>query len=321
MNCHRVRVTALVAAWFAAVSACATPSSAREGGPAAIELFVLGVAQDGGVPHFGCSRPCCKRARREGRTLSPACLGIVERESGRLLLIEATPAVEAQTAALHRLAGVEGRGRRPVDAVLLTHAHVGHYLGLAHFGREVASTDRLPVHASPRMAAFLRGHAPWKQLVELSQIEVTEHAARVSFEPIPGLSVTAIPVPHRDEFSDTMAYVLRGPNRAALFVPDVDAWGGNETLLDELLHGVDVAYIDGTFYDGRELPERNLAEIRHPLMTDTMDRLAVRAKAHPASVRFLHLNHTNPALHDPVLRRAIEARGFAIAEEGERVAL
>ena len=311
--------------WFAAAlatwCACAAPSRSLGLEPATVELFVLGIAQDGGVPHFGCSRECCEGARREGRALSPACLGVVERASGRLLLVEATPAVESQTVMLHHLAGVEGRGRRPVDAVLLTHAHIGHYLGLAHFGREVASTDRMPTHASPRMAAFLRGHAPWKQLVELSQLEVVEHAPRTPFSPIPGLTVTAIPVPHRDEFSDTMAYVLRGPNKAALFVPDVDRWEGNEALLDELLHGVDVAYVDGTFYDGRELPERNLAEIRHPLMTDTMSRLAERAKARPGSVRFLHLNHTNPALRDDSLRRAIEASGFAIASEGERVAL
>lgn len=314
------RAAALVVA-VAMGCACAAPSRGNDTSSPAVELFVLGIAQDGGVPHFGCSRECCERARRERRTLSPACLGVVERTSGRLLLVEATPGVEAQAALLHRLAGVEDRGRRPVDAVLLTHAHVGHYLGLAHFGREVASTDRLPTHVSPRMAAFLRGHAPWKQLVELSQVEVVEHGPRAPFSPIPGLTVTAIPVPHRDEFSDTMAYVLRGPSKAALFVPDVDRWDGNEALLDELLRDVDVAYVDGTFYDGRELPERNLAEIRHPLMTDTMERLAERAKARPGSVRFLHLNHTNPALWDDSLRRAIEARGFAIAAEGERVAL
>jgi pyrroloquinoline quinone biosynthesis protein B len=314
---HTASLAVAIAAWCS----CVAPSHGSEAAPPAVELFVLGIAQDGGLPHFGCSRECCERARREGRTLSPACLGVVDHTSGSLLVVEATPQVEAQTARLHRLAGVDARGRRPVDAVLLTHAHMGHYLGLAHFGREVASTDRLPVHASPRMAAFLREHAPWKQLVELGQIDVVEHAPRNAFAPMQGVSVTAIPVPHRDEFSDTMAYVLRGPRKSVLFVPDVDRWDGNEALLDELLHDVDVAYVDGTFYDGRELPERNLAEIRHPLMTDTMHRLSERAKARPGSVRFLHLNHTNPALHDAALRRAIEARGFAIAAEGERVAM
>ncbi|MCB9880055.1 MAG: pyrroloquinoline quinone biosynthesis protein PqqB, partial [Planctomycetes bacterium] len=43
--------------------------------------------------------------------------------------------------------------------------------------------------------------------------------------------------------------------------------------------------------------------------------------ARPGTLRFLHLNHTNPALHDAALRAAIEARGFAVAVAGERVAL
>lgn len=289
--------------------------------PPRCELFVLGVAQDGGLPHLGCEKPCCVEARRTGRTLYPACLGVHDRGAGRLLLVEATPRVEEQVARLHRLSGVEGRNRQPVDAVLVTHAHIGHYLGLAFFGREVASTSGLPVHCSARFAAFLREHGPWRQLVELGQIEPREFAPGAAFSPWPGLSVTAIPVPHRDEFSDTMAYVLRGPERAVLFVPDVDAWERRPGLLERLLDGVDVAYVDGTFYDGSELPERDLAEIRHPLMTRTMQLLAEVARRRPGAIRFIHLNHTNPALHDAALRREIEARGFRVAEPGERVSL
>jgi pyrroloquinoline quinone biosynthesis protein B len=118
-----------------------------------------------------------------------------------------------------------------------------------------------------------------------------------------------------------MAFVLQGPSRRLLFVPDVDAWEKAPGLLERLLAGVDVAYLDGTFYDGRELPDRALDEIPHPLMTRTMDRLAELAKARPGALRFVHLNHTNPALHDAALRRQIEARGFAIAAQGERVGL
>jgi pyrroloquinoline quinone biosynthesis protein B len=299
-------------------AACATPGPAPAG---ACELFVLGIAQDGGVPHFGCDKPCCAEARASGRSLGPASLGLVDHRNGKLLLIEATPAVERQTALLQQLAGVQGRGRRPVDAVLVTHAHIGHYLGLAHFGREVAATERLPVHCSPRFAAFLRGHGPWRQLVELGQIEPREFVIDEWFEPWPGVAVRAVAVPHRDEYSDTVAYVVRGPQRSVLFVPDVDAWERAPGLLERLLDGVDVAYLDGTFYDGSELPERNLAEIRHPLMTRTMALLGDVAKARPGKLRFLHLNHTNPALRDERVRAAVVAAGFAVASEGERVSL
>jgi pyrroloquinoline quinone biosynthesis protein B len=185
----------------------------------------------------------------------------------------------------------------------------------------VASTRELPVHCSPRFAAFLRQHGPWRQLVELGQISPREFEPGTAFSPWPGLTVTALPVPHRDEYSDTMAYVIRGSSRAVLFVPDVDAWEAEPGLLERLLAGVDVAYLDGTFYDGSELPGRNLAEVRHPMMTRTMDLLAETARQRPGAIRFIHLNHTNPALHDVRLRREFEARGFRVAEPGERVSL
>ncbi len=297
--------------------------TALEAAAPGVELFVLGVAQDGGLPHLGCEKPCCVEARRAGRVESPACLGLVDRRgaSPKLLMVEATPRVEEQAALLHQLAGVTGRGRAPVDAVMVTHAHIGHYLGLALFGREVVGAKDLPVWCSERFADYLRGHGPWKQLVELGQIDVRAFEVGARFQPWPGVSVQALQVPHRDEFSDTMAYKISGPNRTALFVPDVDAWSKVPGLLDQLLAGVDVAYLDATFYDGSELPNRSLDEIPHPLMTRTMDRLQEQARAEPGRLRFLHLNHTNPALHDDALRAAIEARGFAVAVMGERVAL
>ena len=303
------------------IGACVSSEPQLE--PVDVELFVLGIAQDGGLPHLGCERECCEEARASGRVEYPASLGIVDRRGGdpKLLLVEATPRVEEQTALLHKLAGVHGRGRSPVDAIMVTHAHIGHYLGLALFGREVVGAKNLPVWCSPRFADYLRGHGPWQQLVALKQIDVRAFVVGESFEPWPGVSVRAVAVPHRDEFSDTMAYVITGPSRSALFVPDVDAWERVPGLLAQLLEGVDVAYLDGTLYDGSELPDRNLSEIRHPLILRTMDMLAHVARAHPGRIRFLHLNHTNPALHDEHIRASITARGFAVAVMGERVRL
>ena len=288
------------------------------------EIVVLGRAQDGGMPHVGCERPCCTEARESGRRELPASLGIIDRKSGRLLLIEATPAIDEQIAMLHEIAGVTGRGRMPVDGVLLTHAHIGHYLGLAHFGREVASTKSVPVHVSPRFAEFLTSNGPWSQLIELKQIvlEVFEPGAR--FEILPGLWIEPVPVPHRDEFSDTMAYRIHGPQKTLLFAPDIDRWDAPSVgpeFIDDLFDGVDVAYIDATFYDGREIPGRNLQMIPHPPMIDSMERFSKHVERNPGSIRFIHLNHTNPALHDDTVIEEVNARGFMIARPGERTTL
>ncbi|MCC6783351.1 MAG: MBL fold metallo-hydrolase [Planctomycetes bacterium] len=303
------------------ISACANPRPVADRS-AGIAVYVLGRAQDGGLPHLGCEREaCCAAARRSGRIETPACLGIHDEASGALWLIEATPAIEAQVARLHSLTGTSARGRRPIDGVLVTHAHLGHYLGLAWLGREVAATSALPLFVSERFAEYLRTNGPWRQLVELGQVEPRPFAPGGRFTLRDGLEVEAIAVPHRDEFSDTVAFKLRGPTRTVLFCPDVDAWDRHDGLLERLLDDVDVAYLDATFYDGRELPERVRAEIPHPPMVDTMTRLAAFAASHPGAIRFIHLNHTNPAWNDAALRVSIEARGFSIAEPGERVRL
>ena len=286
------------------------------------DLYVLGRAQDGGLPHVGCEKACCREARASGRVETPACLGIHDRQTDRLLLIEATPAIEPQLALLAEKTGVAGRGRQPIDALLITHAHIGHYTGLIQLGREVASTKNLPTFVSPRMAAFLRTNGPWSQLVELGQLNLVEVDVNgVMFEPIEGLKVEAIGVPHREEFSDTMAFRIHGPDSTVLFCPDVDRWEAHDGLLASILEGVDVAYIDGTFYDGREVPGRNLSEIPHPAMISTMEQLEEYAQKQPGRIRFIHLNHTNPVWNDPVLQKEIEQRGFRLAEEGERVGL
>jgi len=303
----------------AGVAACATPPD--PGPRPAFELFVLGVAQDGAVPHLGCDKACCARARRAGRRLHPVSLGVHGTETGQLLLLEATPAIDAQVALLQELSGQRARGRAPVDGMLITHAHIGHYLGLAQLGREVAGTDRMPLWVSPRFAAFLRDNAPWSQLVALNQVELRVIEPGIPFEPLPGLEVTALAVPHRDEFSDTMAYRLRGPEHTALFVPDIDRWERTGDLLDQLFEGVDFAYVDGSFYDGRELPDRDMSEIPHPPMVDSMERFAERARARPGSIRFIHFNHTNPVLVDEQLRSEVRQRGFGLAERGDCVGL
>jgi len=311
----------LVLASMAGLSGCqSTPSGqeARMVEGARYDAWLLGRAQDGGLPHLGCERPCCAEARASGHVEHPCALGIKDRQTGELLLIEATPAVEPQIAMFHQLAGASGRGRSPVDGVLITHAHIGHYTGLMQFGEEVAATDHVPLHVTPRMADFLRSNDPWAQVIEYGQVDVREVQPGASCEPLDGLKVEFIAVPHREEHSDTVAFKVHGPQRTLLWVPDVDQWGRHDGLLAELLEGVDVAYVDATFYDGSELPGRDLSRIPHPLMIETMAMCEDEAAARPGVVRFIHLNHTNPALHDPALRAEIESKGFAIGEVGEK---
>jgi pyrroloquinoline quinone biosynthesis protein B len=136
------------------------------------------------------------------------------------------------------------------------------------------------------------------------------------------LAVTPVIVPHRDDVSETIGFRIDGPERRVLYVPDIDQWSEWSVPLEQILLGVDIAYLDGTFYQAGEVHGRDLAAIPHPPIADTMALLAPLPATLRARVRFIHLNHTNPAL-DPegAAARAVAEGGFALAVEGERVTL
>jgi pyrroloquinoline quinone biosynthesis protein B len=277
-----------------------------------VRAVVLGIAQDGGVPHIGCTQPLCVRARRDpSRRQRVACLGLIDDRAGSRFLIDATPDMPSQIDSLNQGHPVADR-RRPVDGILLTHAHIGHYTGLMYLGREALGARAVPVYATPRMAAFLKTSGPWSQLVALGQIELREVEPGREVALTPSLAVTPIAVPHRDELSDTVGYLVRGPTEALLYVPDIDKWEKWDRRLEDEVAGVGMALLDGTFFSADELAGRSLAEVPHPTVGETMARLAAVSRR----VAFIHLNHTNPLLWDDRARRDLSRRGFSVASDG-----
>jgi pyrroloquinoline quinone biosynthesis protein B len=161
-----------------------------------------------------------------------------------------------------------------------------------YLGRESINASKVPVYGTSRMTAFLGSNAPWNQLVSLGNIAITavQHDRPVALGD--GMQVTAFQVPHRDEFTDTVGYLIEGPNKKALFIPDIDQWSKWGRDIRALADTVDYAFLDGTFASSGEIPGRAIADIPHPLMSDTRARL----KGTRAQLWFIHLNHTNPEL-------------------------
>jgi pyrroloquinoline quinone biosynthesis protein B len=256
-------------------------------------IVVLGIAQDGGVPHLGCEKgPCAAVRRGERRAEKVACLGLTDGE--RAFLFDATPDLPSQ---------VHAMGVRAPSGVFLTHAHIGHYMGLVHLGKEVLGARGLPVYATPKMTQFLSTNAPWSALVANGNIEFRDNAD----VDLGGVRITAFQVPHRNEYADTVGFRIDGPRASAIFIPDIDRW---DVDIRAMVESVDVAFLDGSFLTADELPPHVMAKVAHPLVTDTMDRLDGLG----AKVRFIHLNHTNPLLDDA---SPVERRGCRVAREGD----
>ncbi len=293
--------------------ACAGRLGSTEGARA----VVLGVVQDGGLPHIGCRQEICAAAFSDAsKRQRVASLGLVDETAKERFLIDATPDLPSQIESLN--AGREVSDRlRPVDGILLTHAHAGHYAGLLYLGREALGAKGVPVYATARMARFLRENGPWSQLVALGNISLREIEPGREFLLTSDLRVTPILVPHRGEFSDTVAYRIRGPRRSLLYLPDIDGWKQWERRIEDEVAGVDSALLDGTFESTSEIPGRSQAEIPHPLISETVARLSsLRGK-----VFFIHLNHTNRLLWDDLVRGALLEAGFSVARDGQEFPL
>lgn len=295
-----------------ALGLAAVPSS-----EARVRAVVLGIAQDGGVPHIGCRQDLCVAARQDpSRRQRVASIGLIDSDGSRFL-IDATPDLASQIESLWGSESPADR-QRPLSGILLTHAHVGHYAGLMYLGREALGARGVPVYATPRMCRFLRENGPWSQLVSLGNIELREITPGQETALSPRLRVTALTVPHRDELSDTVAFRVRGPERSLLYVPDIDKWERWDRRIEDEVGRVDVALLDGTFLEASEIPGRSLADIPHPLVGETAARLDAALRAR---VRLIHLNHTNRLLWEPQRLGEPSLKGLALARDGEAFSL
>ncbi|HSR49275.1 MAG TPA: MBL fold metallo-hydrolase [Acidobacteriota bacterium] len=284
-------------------------------------LVVLGIAQDGGAPQTGSKHhPGWEDPAQVRRVVS---LGLVDPRSGRRWMFEATPDFKRQ---LHHLDRTAPHPDSPgLEGIFLTHAHIGHYTGLMLLGHESLGARQVPVYAMPRMGQFLRSNGPWDQLVRYGNIQLRDLRANETVELAADLKVTPLSVPHRQEYSEVVGFRIEGPERSVLFIPDIDGWeewDEQGTRIEDVIRQVDVAYLDGSFFANGEIPGRDMSGFPHPFITHSMERFASLPAEERAKVRFIHLNHTNPALDaDSRARKAVEEAGMRVAREGETVTL
>ena len=273
-------------------------------------LVVLGTLQDGGSPHMGCMKSCCASEKPNDYVVS---LGVID--ESKHLIFDASPDIVSQTNYLQLISPAKDL------EIFLTHAHMGHYVGLIHLGRESANTKNTPVYAMPRMAQFLQNNGPWSQLIDLENISIKPLQNKTPVSVSPRLSITPLIVPHRDEFSETVGYLIAGQSKRALYIPDIDKWDLWETDINTLLTQVDYAFLDATFFEDGEI-SRPMSDVPHPFVEESIMRFKSLAVEEKSKIYFIHLNHTNPA-RDANFddRRAIEEKGYHFATFGMRFSL
>ena len=268
-------------------------------------LVVLGTLQDGGSPHMGCVKSCCDTKRPNDYVVS---LGVID--ESKHLLFDASPDIVSQTNYLQSISPAKEL------EIFLTHAHMGHYAGLIHLGKESANTKKIPVYAMPRMAQFLQNNGPWSQLIDFENISIQPIQNKIPVSVSPRLTVTPLTVPHRDEFSETVGFLITGQSKRVLYIPDIDKWDLWETDINELLTQVDYAFLDATFFEDGEI-SRPMSEVPHPFVQESIIRFESLAVEEKNKIYFIHLNHTNPARDAGFKGRVfVEGKGYHFATFG-----
>jgi pyrroloquinoline quinone biosynthesis protein B len=302
------------------LTGCAAPGSTSP------YLLLLGTAQDGGYPQIACRQPLCEAARADKNLARHVVSGlIVDPQTDRRWLIDASPDLRAQVefARGHGGPAADVAGRPPLfDGIFLTHAHMGHYSGLLQLGREAYGSQTTPLYTSPSMGRYLRGNGPWSLLFDAGHLRQLDLEAGKAVQLSPTISVMPISVAHRGEFSDTLAFAIQGPERRVLYLPDIDRWDGAWLDFATWLAEYDAVLVDGTFFDGGELPGRDMSEIPHPPIASTLKAIENLPESERSKVIFFHLNHSNPVLDPHSHQRArVRASGARVAWDGMQIKL
>lgn len=278
-------------------------------------ILILGVAQDAGYPQIGCYEEHCKRAWENPELRrSPTSFALIDPESKKKWLFEATPDIKDQLYLLEKYAP---DSVYQLAGVFLTHGHMGHYTGLMQFGREAMGSQGIPVFAMPRMREFLSTNGPWSQLVNLRNIELQELNDSTTVSLTPSISIMPFKVPHRDEYTETVGYEISQEESSLVFIPDIDKWNKWDVDIRKVVQGSSLALLDATFFDGNELPGRNMAEIPHPFVEESVSLFSSLSKDQRSKIHFIHFNHTNLLLIEgSEMSLQLEKEGYNIAREG-----
>jgi phosphoribosyl 1,2-cyclic phosphate phosphodiesterase len=256
-------------------------------GVLAARLTFLGSGTSHGVPMIGCECDVCRsKDPRDTRTRPSVYLEV---EGGPSLLVDTSTDLRHQALAW---------GVRRVDAILMTHSHADHVMGMDEVRRfNVLNGGPIPVFASPATARELKrifqyvfepppqkgGGIPQ---IDLAEIDGPFHVGGLAVRPVPLLHGQ---LPILGFRFGSLAYLTD-----ASTIPD-EAW--------PLLEGLEVLVLNA------------LRHRAHPTHFSLSEAVAVAERLQPRQTFFTHICHDLP--HETTNRSL--PTGMALAHDGLRV--
>lgn len=305
---------------------------------------MLGSAAGGGVPQWNCACPNCQAARRNAGVKSRSQDSMaVSADGRRWFLLNVSPDVARQIEAHEALQPIpDGKSAlrtSPVVGAVLTNGDLDHCIGLLSL-REwtpLCLYATLETYAGlVEQNAMFRTLNRTRQHLIFRQVKLDVFSPLLDAEGTPsGLSVCAFPVAgkvplHMESWlepsSETNVGLIVEEEATGARLAYVPGAGSVEGVAERAT-GVTCLFFDGTFWSDSELAEleqsaRTAREMAHlPVggaggSLELLSTLAVKRRY------YTHVNNTNPILREgSPERRAVEARGWAVAEDGLEVVL
>ena len=226
------------------------------------KINVLGSGTSVGVPTVGCHCAVCTSSDPRDKRLRPSILVSYE---GRHVLIDTTPDFRAQALRI---------GLQRLDAVLFTHSHADHIMGLDDVRPfNFRQKERIPIYAaSDTMASIQRCFRYIFDGVQKESNVPQLDARLIDGAPFDvfGLEFIPIPVLHGSQ----TIYGFRFGAAAYL----TDHSGIPESSM-EMLHGLDVLFLDALRYKP------------HPTHSTVAHSTATVEKLQPRHAYFTHICH------------------------------
>ena len=127
-------------------------------------IIVLVRVQDGGFTYTSSQKQNCQDTFEKLKiSKKVSSIAIVDPASKQQWIVDASPDFKDQLYNLQKQTGTYS-----LDGILLTHAHMGHYLGLVYLGKEAMNSEKIKVFCMKRMLNFLSNNGPWDCLLYTS---------------------------------------------------------------------------------------------------------------------------------------------------------
>ena len=138
----------------------------------------MGTIQDGGFTYNNTSKKNCQDTFEKLKiSKKVSSIAIVDPASKQQWIVDASPDFKDQLYSLQKQTGTYS-----LDGILLTHAHMGHYLGLVYLGKEAMNSKKIKVFCMKRMLNFLSNNGPWDQLIKNNNISLSKIKENQNFE-------------------------------------------------------------------------------------------------------------------------------------------